>query len=139
MPIFRACYSAIRLLKFATQLGRQVSRWGPTPVEFCFGNLTIRSRRFGPHSDRPEQLLVRSGGLATPNIPGQVDGYTPPAFFQFVDSDDRALFFPIRENVCSDVARYINNHSGEIVSNRSGEIEPIPCRIQRCTNLFGVL
>jgi hypothetical protein len=85
------------------------------------------------------QLTRSSCDLGLPTVPGQVDRHTPPTFPQFVDPHDSALNFPIRRIVRSEVPRYINDHAGEIVANRSREIEPIPGYVQRGTNLFGVL
>jgi hypothetical protein len=77
--------------------------------------------------------------LVRNNIMVQVDGYTPPAFLQIVDPYDSALFFPIRRITRSKVSRNVNIHAGEIMSNRSREIQPVPSHIQSLANLFGEL
>jgi hypothetical protein len=73
------------------------------------------------------------------SVVGQVDGYTPPSFFQFVDAEDSPLFFSIRGVAGSKLWPYVNIHAGEIMPDRSREIQPIPSHIQRWANLLGVL
>jgi hypothetical protein len=54
--------------------------------------------------------------------PRQVNGYTPSAFSQFIDSQNSALFLSPYWIIHSKIPRNIDDHARKIVTDRSGKI-----------------